>query len=73
MKHYMGEVITGPQGGHIAVVSNGDRAYEIHPLGRSRDREFYSRPAAEQLALGHAEHINRKGDGALSSSFVRRV
>ncbi len=70
---YLGEVITGPKNGHIAVVSNGERAYEIHPLGDARHREFYCRAAAEQLATGHAAHLSNKGDDNLSSSFVRRL
>lgn len=67
------EVITGPQGGHIAFVFDMNNAFEIHPFGDPKNREFYSRGAAQQLAEAHAGHINRRGhmDG-LSSSWVRR-
>lgn len=53
--------------GHIAVIENdttGDM-HEIWPLGREKDKEFYSLAAAEQLAERHAETASRLGIGAI--------
>ena len=71
MRQFYGEVITGPQNGAIALVSNGEAIYEIHPLGDVRHREFYHRPAAEQLAEHHAAFLN--SGKAPTSSFIRRA
>lgn len=65
-----GEVITGPKGGHIAVVSNAEDCFEVHPLGDSRHREFYLKASAEDVAASHSAYLNR--GGKLYSSFVRR-
>jgi hypothetical protein len=67
---YIGEVITGPENGHIAVVTNGTDIFEIHALADRKNREFYSRPAAEGLAAAHAGFLNR--GNSPTSSFVRR-
>lgn len=70
MRHFYGEVISGAQNGFIALVTNGDKTYEIQPLGDARHRAFYHRPAAEQLAEHHAGFLNR--GNSPTSSFVRR-
>lgn len=71
MRQFYGEIITGPQNGHIAVVTNGDKAYEIHPLGDVRHREFYARHAAVGLADNHAAFLNSGKEP--TSSFIRRL
>ena len=73
MRSYRGEVLTGPKGGSIVVVSNNERAYEVHPLGDPRHREFYCKPAAIGLAKSSETFINEHGDANLHSSFVRRM
>ena len=67
---YVGSVNKGDRG-HIAIVENSERAYEIHPLGEAKERQFYSLKAAIDLAHGHAQIINAKGDSVLNSSWVR--
>ncbi len=62
-------VITGPKNGHIAVVSDGDTTYEVHPHANPSNREFYARHAAEGLAEHHANFLNRGGQP--TTSFVR--
>ena len=59
---YHPRILTGEKNGHIAAIENdnGD-VWEIHPLGDRKEREFYSLPAAEQLATAHAEIATRRG------------
>ena len=71
---FKGETITGPKGGHIAVVSDFDNAFEIHALGDVANREFYLKKAALDLATGHAAILNARGHcNDLHSSFIRRL
>jgi hypothetical protein len=68
---FVGETITGGQGGYIACVSDGTTVYEIHAQGNHSYREFYSRPAAQGLADNHAAHLN--AGKAPTFSFVRKA
>lgn len=70
---FYGEVLTGPRSGFLAMVTNGSIHFEIQPLGDPSLRELYQRSTAQNLADGHAAHLNASGttDG-LSSSWVRR-
>lgn len=72
-RKYTGEIITGPKGGAIVCVSNSERAYEVHPLGDARHREFYCVPAAEDLRRSAEAFINSNDHDALHSSFVRKM
>lgn len=65
-------VIPSENGGHIARIVGTDEQgslvnYEIHPLGDRKERAFYLRSAAEQLAAHHADYANRNGLRGLTS------
>jgi hypothetical protein len=70
---FIGETITGPKGGHIAFISSPTEAFEIHPQGDSRFREFYSQKAAKDLADAHAVRMNEGRREAIPATSLVRI